>query len=235
MKKPRVDALTVNSIVEIESNKNKTSQIAKNLNSLLSAQQITENEIAQSLNIPVMTIRRLVSGETIDPRISTLKLIADFFSISVDSLIEDNSSRSISQMHKTNPQFVPILDWKLATTINSISDIDLTSWKEWHPVIRGVQTELSNDAFGLESRPSMQPRFPTGTLFIIDPKEIPADGDIVLVKMKTDGNLSLRELNVDAPRWQLQPIVPGSEVFFYDKKQHHFMGVVVLTFLHSKK
>ena len=225
----------MNTIVRIEINEQHIDKIAKNMRSLLDEHRITENEVAQSLNIPVMTIRRLVSGETTDPRISTLKLIADFFNISIDSLIEDNTSKSMVLMSKATPQFVPVLDWKTATIIKSIKDIDLKTWKEWHPIVLGEQTPLGNNAFALESRPSMQPRFPVGTLFIIDPNEVPRDGDIVLIKMKTDGNLSLRELIIDVPRWQLQPIVLGSETFFYDEIQHTIVGVVVLTMLYKRK
>jgi transcriptional regulator with XRE-family HTH domain len=225
----------VNITAKIEINEHNIDKLAKNMRSLLDEHRVTENEVAQSLNIPVMTIRRLVSGETTDPRISTLKLIADHFNISVDSLLEDNTSRSMVLMSKTTPQFVPILDWKTATTITSIGNIDLKAWKEWHPIVLAEQTLLSNNAFALESRPSMQPRFPVGTLFIIDPNEVPNDGDIVLIKMKRDGNLSLRELIIDLPRWQLQPIVLGSETLFYDEQQHHMMGIVMLTFLYARK
>ena len=225
----------MNITARIETNERNIDKIAKNMRSLLDEHRVTENEVAQSLNIPVMTIRRLVSGETTDPRISTLKLIADHFNISVDSLIEDNTSKSMALMSKAKPQFVPVLDWKTATTIASINDIDLKTWKEWHPIILGEQTLLSNNAFALESRPSMQPRFPVGTLFIIDPNEVPTDGDIVLIKMKPDGNLSLRELIIDLPKWQLQPIVLGSETLFYNTQQHHMMGIVILTLLHARK
>lgn len=209
--------------------------LEKNLRILLNKHGVSESNVAQSLNIPVMTIRRIASGETTDPRISTLKLIADYFNTSIDSLIEDNSVNPISLMNKSMPQFVPVLDWKIAADIQSIKDIDLKSWKEWHPVILGDQSSLSDDSFALESRPSMQPRFLTKTLFIIDPMESPLDGDVVLIKMKVDGELSLRELIIDPPRWQLQPVVVGSEILFYDKNLHHIMGVVVLTMLRARK
>lgn len=197
--------------------------------------RVTESEVAQSLNIPVMTIRRLSSGETTDPRISTLKLVADYFKISIDSLVEDNTSKSISQIRRTTPQFVPIFDWETLTLIKSVSDINLKAWKKWHPVALGERTPLSNNVFAIESRPSLQPRFPTGTLLIVDPDESPTDGDIALIKMKADGNLSLRELIIDMPRWQLQPIVLGSETLFYDANQQQIMGIIVLTLMHYRK
>jgi SOS-response transcriptional repressor LexA len=222
-------------MASFEINDSQLKKLAKNLQMLLNEHQVTEGEIAQSLAIPVMTVRRLVSGETTDPRISTLKLMADYFNVSIDSLIEDNTSKSISLMSKSMPQFVPILDWNTAMRIKSIKEIETKSWKEWYPVILGDQTLLSNDAFALESRPSMQPRFPIGTLFIIDSNEIPNDGDIVLIKMKMSGELSLRELIIDSPRWQFQPVIAGSDTLFYDNSQHHIAGVVILTILHTRK
>lgn len=209
--------------------------IAQNLQLLLRARGISENEIAQSLNIPVMTVRRIVSGETTDPRISTLKLIADYFNVSIDALIGNNNKNSLNLMTKKMPQFVPFLDWETIASTTSIKEVDLSHWKEWHPIALGNNVSLSKEAFILESRPSMQPRFPTGTLFVIDPNETVADGDIVLIKMRMNGDLSLRELVIDPPKWQLQPVVTGSEMLFYDSNHHQILGVVVLSMLHARK
>lgn len=64
----------MNTIVRVEINKHKYNKIAKNMRSLLDEHRVTKNDVVRSLNIPAMTIRRLVSGETTDPHISTLKL-----------------------------------------------------------------------------------------------------------------------------------------------------------------
>jgi len=209
-------------------------KLAMNLRTLLNERKLSENDIAQAINIPVMTVRRIVSGETADPRISTLTMIADYLNVSIDSLLEDHQSKSVLLMNKNLPRFVPILDWQTAEKIRTVKDLDLKSWKEWHPITLGDQYTLSNEAFALESRPSMQPRFPLGTLFIIEPNEKPADTDIVLVKINKENTLSLRELIIDPPKWQLQPVVNGSEMIFYDKKDHTIMGVTILTMLCSR-
>lgn len=224
----------MNAVTELKPSKIQVQTLAKNLRSLLNARNISENEIAQSLDIPVMTIRRIVSGETADPRISTLKLIADYFDVSIDALM-GNNEKSINLMTKKMPQFVPILDWEIAGNINSTKEINLINWKQWQPIVFGDNASLSENSFALESRPSMQPRFPKGTLFIIDPNETATDGDIVLIKIKNSKDLSLRELIIDPPRWQLQSIVTGSEVLFYDSSLHNIMGVVVLNMLHTRK
>lgn len=207
--------------------------IAKNLKDLLNSRGVSEVEIARALDTSVMTIRRIISGETEDPRISTIKLIADYFNVSIDSLLNDNNQRSIDTLTKKTPQFVPILDWKTVEANSSIKDINLNAWKEWYPIV-AEQDYTNNLTFAIESRPSMQPRFPHGTLFIINPSESPLDGDIILIKMKQEQEISLRELIIDPPKWQLQPIVTGSEILYFDEKQHNILGVVVLTLLHKR-
>ncbi len=224
----------MNNIADLKIDKYQLKALAKNLHTLLKVRNISEYDLSQALNMPVMTVRRLVSGETEDPRISTLKTIADYLNVSIDSLMENHNLSAISLMNKNIPHFVPILDWKAITDIQSINDIDLRLWKEWYPIAIPSQT-LSKTTFALESRPSMQPRFPMGTLFIIDPHETPNDRDVVLIKMTQDGTLSLRELIIDSPKWQLQPIIYGSESLFYNKIEHSIMGVIIFTIFSARK
>jgi len=225
----------MNPIATVKIDKTQQKKLASNLRKLLDERNLSENEIAQAINIPVMTVRRIVSGETTDPRISTLTLLADYFNVSLDSLMDDYETKSISLMNKNVPQFIPILDWKTAASIKTTKDIDLKTWKDWHPITLGDQYSFSDKAFALESRPSMQPLYRRGTLFIIEPNETPADTDIVLVKINKENTLSLRELIIDPPKWQLQPVVHGSEMIFYDKKEHSIVGVVILTMLCSRR
>lgn len=221
-------------LTELKITKSQIQTLAHNLRALLKQRDFSESEVAEQLGLPVMTIRRIVSGETTDPRISTLKLIADFFEVTIDSLI-DTASKATPSTPKNKPLFVPVLDWATAAKTLSIEDLDLTSWQDWHPVILGDQYSENHSVFALKTRPSMQPRFPVGTLLIIDPNETPTDGDIVLVKLKKEKELSLRELVIDPPKWQLQPIIPGSEILFYEKSQHKIVGVVILTMLFARK
>ncbi|MDZ7798446.1 MAG: S24 family peptidase [Patescibacteria group bacterium] len=86
----------------------------------------------------------------------------------------------------------------------------------------------------LTSKPSMSPRFPKGTVFIIDKQEPPRDGDLVLVKIKDSEGLTLRDLMVDPPQWRLQPVVQGSEPLVFAKGRHEVVGVVMMTLFHAQ-
>ena len=207
--------------------------IAENLARLITLRKTTENKVAHDLNIPVISIKRLLSGETTDPRISTLKAIAEYFKVNIDQLIRINDDGAhYGVMTQTKPLFVPVLDWNAAKAIDSI---DLGQWPEWIPVTVGKNETIGDRAFALESRPSMYPRFQQGTIFIIDPTLTAMDGDFVLIKLRDNNELTLRELFIDPPQWQLQPLHQGSETLKFSKEEHEIMGVVFLTLFYNRK
>lgn len=206
--------------------------IAKNIRKLMEHNSTTESQLAKSLGVSVMTIRRVISGETEDPRISTVSLIADYFNVGLDSMLE-NRDMPINNMQKGKPYFVPIIDWEILQK-KELEMLNFSNWKKWYPVINNDSLNLDQKSFAIESKASMQPRFPIGTLFIINPNEKAADNDIILIKSKDSGDLSLRELIIDSPKWILQPIVVGSELLYFNTEEHVIMGVIVLTILHSR-
>jgi transcriptional regulator with XRE-family HTH domain len=210
--------------------------IADNLRALFKKRRVSESEVALALNIPVMTIRRLLSGETTDPRVFTLKTIADYFDISVDVLLEEKEAQPLELSGKNKSIFVPVFDWAtLEKSSSIIKDINLSEWKDWHLVSLWNSLNLGKNSFALESRPFMYPRFQNGTLFIIDPDTSPSDGDLVLIKINKSNEITLRELKIDSPDWQLHPVVPGSTVLEYDNETYSVVGVVLLTLFYNRR
>lgn len=209
--------------------------LSHNLSTLLKKHNLSANRLANILNIPLMTIRRLLSGETADPRISTLQLIAQYFDISIDFLMGEDNPINAPFLKRHTPFYVPKLSWEIAKKINHIHELDLSQWKEWQAVSSIEPHALGKNTFALESRPFMYPRFPQGAIFIIDPNIEPSDGDIVLVKIKENNELTLRDLIIDPPEWQLHPVVAGSSVLHYTKERHQIVGVSVLTILYNRK
>ena len=227
--------MKLNTVNKENSEPNEAHQLAENLCSLLKSHHLNATSLAQKLDIPMMTIRRLLSGETTDPRISTLKLIADYFRISIDDLIAVGNPPAIQSLKRTKAHLIPILDWETAEKMISLHDLNLPQWKEWQSLSLSEEDAISKNAFALESRPSMYPRFPKGTIFIIDPDSIPTDGDIVLVKIKKNNELTLRELHIDPPEWQLRSVISGSNSLQYVKREHEIVGVILLTMLYNRK
>ena len=212
----------------IETSKADADIIAKNIRKLMQAKNISDSHLANELGVSVMTIRRVTSGETEDPRISTLSLIADYFDINVDSILE-KSDMPVNLLHKSKPFFIPIFTWETPLKIYKKIHVDLSSWESWYPILNSESLQLDQNAFALKTKRSMQPRYPDGTLIIINPNISPMDGDTVLIVSKSSENISLRDLTIDAPKWILQPIVENSEIIYFNQDEHVIIGVVVIS------
>jgi transcriptional regulator with XRE-family HTH domain len=78
----------------------KKSIIAENLFALLKHNHLNASRLAQYLNLPVMTIRKLILGEIDNPRVSTLKKIADYLKVSIDLFVEENQKNTIVAFKK---------------------------------------------------------------------------------------------------------------------------------------
>lgn len=204
--------------------------IAENIKKLMDANHLSELHLARGLGLSVMTVRRVISGETEDPRISTLSLIADYFKVSVDFLRQSHSI-PFTILKYNEPSFLPIFDW---ANLEQRNQIDLKSWKKWYPIINTESLNLSKNSFALESKPSLHLKFPKGSLLIINPDESMIDGDILLIEAANTGNFSLRELIIDSPKSILKPIISESEVLFYNEQDHHIVGILVLTILQQR-
>lgn len=209
------------------------SKLAANLSALLSQHHVSIDTVAKQLNMPPMTLRRLATGNTINPRILTLQLIADYFDVSIDSLLNGRYEHGVCKPGQSSVCFVPLVNWETAQTIQNINELDLNTWKTWQPVSLGQQS-IGEHCFALPSRPSMGPRFPQGTVFIIDADEKPVDGDIVLARIKSSNEITLRELIVDPPEWQLHSMTPGISSLHYTDDTISIIGVNVITLFYNR-
>jgi transcriptional regulator with XRE-family HTH domain len=209
--------------------------LAANLRLLMKKRNVSESDIAKTINLPALTIRRLVSEETTDPRLSTIRLIADYFDVSLDFLSENTDESCAIFIKRNRPTFVPILDWETAAKIKSLKEIDLTIWKDWQAITLKTQHFISEKAFALTNRPSMETSFPRGTIFVIEPNSKPEDGDMVLVKIKKNNELSLRKIIMDPPEWMLESIAIGSKSILHSEDEHKIVGVVELTILERNR
>ncbi|HAF87217.1 MAG TPA: peptidase S24 [Legionellales bacterium] len=206
--------------------------IAENLSYLIKLKNTTESKVAQELNIPVMTIRRLLSGETTDPRVSTLQTIASYFDISVDALIRTNNFVQNELISQSKSLLVPVYDWE---QVKKLPDAHSKEWPMWVPITIEKNQKISKKTYALESRPFMYPPFQPGTIFILDPELKPSDGDLVLVNLKDSNELTLRELRIDPPDWQLYSVSQNAKILDFSKKHHEIIAVVFLTLFQNRK
>lgn len=204
--------------------------LASNLLNLMEKEKVTDSDLARALGLPYNTIKRITAGETTDPKLSTLSMIADYFKIGIDALIYGGAAFSKAE----RPLHVPLLTWDDISSTHFPKNIHLTEWQDWQPVATSGSLQLGPNAYAIKSRKSMEPRFPNGTTFIIDPDEKPHDGDLVLVKILDSNEVTMRELEIDPPLWQLHSVNSSSQPIQFDNKKYKIMGTAVLTILQSR-
>ncbi len=171
---------------------------------MLSNGDMSEAELARCTGIPKTTVYKILSGETTDPRYSTLTQIANFFNVSLDELTGLASLES--QRRKEPGKIIPILKWSdIIKGKSFISSLSANNWENWV----NIDIEVHN-GYALMSRPSMRSRFPKGTIFIIDPNLKPEDGDYVIINYKDSDEIALREISIDGKIIQLLAFDPTS-------------------------
>ncbi len=208
--------------------------IAHNLSALLKKNNLSANQLAQLLGFPLMTIRRLLSGVTEDPRISTLQCISQYFNVSLDFLVGNLTEGILGSPKQVKSCLVPQFTWDNLSQLFQ-NDFASKHCKQWQSISLAHNTILSKRAFALESRPSMYPRFPKGAIFIIDPDIEPEDSDNVLVRFRESNEFTLRELIIDPPDWRLVPLINDSNPIILNKTKHEISGVCMLTLLYNPK
>lgn len=65
--------------------------LPNNILRLMMKKRMSDSDLARAVRLPYNTIKRLTTGETTDPKISTLFLIADFFEVGIDALLKSSS------------------------------------------------------------------------------------------------------------------------------------------------
>ena len=212
--------------------RNAAYHLSENIAHLLKSHHTNESELARNLNVTYNTIHRLVSGTTSDPKLSTLQQIADYFNVGLDYLLSSPCTQPTSASDQ--PKFVPIVSWENIQSVDFFYTFNVGNWTQWIPVATNEKKLMNDRCYALESTRSMQPKFPIGTTFIVKPDEPPIDGDFVIVRFKDDNSVSLRELIVDSPDWQLQSVIPGSKNLTMHRNKIDIIGVVILTLIQTR-
>lgn len=204
--------------------------LASNLRRLMQTHRINECALSRQTTIPQPTLHKILSGKTNDPRASTLKSLAAYFKVSIEELLYGTPTTK-SQNSSVQTQLIAVISWSDCINVQkSIDEHTPTHWNKWI-----VSEFLSNKAFALTSKASMDARFPKGTIFIVDPTGTAEDGDLVIVHFPNTSEATIRELSVDGPSKFLLPICPNSSICTLDDNIN-ILGIVRQTrFFFEKK
>ena len=179
-------------------------KLSKILQQLLYDRRMNASELAREVKMPVPTIHRLVTGKSTRPYASSLKPIADYFSLEVAQLIGDKPLPTAAFASPEKNQHIiqlPLLEWEDLSNLQP----SLTSAKKMLPAL----SDLSEKCFAIAMNDSsMEPQFSKDTILILDPEKTPADRSFTLVKLTNSNLFVFRQLMIDADHQFIKPLNP---------------------------
>ncbi|APS58081.1 LexA family transcriptional regulator [Piscirickettsia salmonis] len=142
--------------------------LIKNIKMILEYRGLTQAYLYKNSNVPQSVINKILSGETPNPRVSTVLEIAACLGIKVGDLFTEISIDSLDKTVK-----IPMYNID-----------DITSIKKEKPIryVWSNAKNVTNKCFATEQKDSsMSPIIPIDSLLIIDPSKEARDGDYILL------------------------------------------------------
>lgn len=196
------------------------------LKMLLKEHHLSESELARRTGIGQPVIHRMASGETDNPKVATLIPIARYFALTinqlmgVDPLPKDRIPGTYNPIVQTWAK-VPLFTWEQLTEWPNITR------RGTHDIRISTDADVSEQAFAIYVKDStMLPRFPEGTLLIIDPALEAQDKDFVIAIPKAQKNASFKQLLIDGDDIYLKPINPDFNTLQIDSETK-VVGVMI--------
>jgi len=193
------------------------------LNSLIKNEKISESELARQTGIAQPIIHRIVHGQNVNPKIATLRPIANYFHITVSQLIGETAITNTPNLETDcSPQPIPLITWQ-----------DITLWsknkKELSNQCTKIITGLQNNNKALYAtqinNSAMEPKFSKHTIIIVDPARTPANGDHVLVSLPSQMEVIFRQLLIEGKTHYLKSLNPAKTTIFNSHDQ--YKGVII--------
>lgn len=204
------------------------------LKGLMAELGINESELARRTGIGQPVVHRICSGETDNPKVATLSPIANFFAISISQLIGDEPLPMDRIPGTFNPDAqgwrqIPLLDWEQILVWPNLN-------KKSGPLPTvSTDMELSQHAYAVAVRDTtMEPRFPEGTVLLIDPDLKPNNLDFSIIHVDGHDLPNFKQVLIDGEHTILKPLNPDFKTLLLSKP-HTFLGVMVQSRMDFKK
>ncbi len=177
-------------------------KVGKILSRLLSEHKLKVSELARRVQLPQPTIQRIAAGVCENPHISSLKPIADYFSISIDQLKGIDPIPKFDQIHK-----LPLISWSEATHWNK----QLATLTDEQVI---VDISVGDHAYALRILDgAMEPIFPCNSILIMDPAVQPKDRSYVITLINNTEIPIFRQLIINGPDKYLKPLSPDTDIY----------------------
>lgn len=208
------------------------SNLGRTLTFLMRECDIDDAQLSRETNIPASTISRMRLNPESNPTASTLRPIAKFFSVSIDQLLGDEplSPNRLPGMHNPTAYtaaIIPLVKWDLISNLNNEeqipSKIQTSEWISTEKEVSSLAFALTipTDSFGISLR--------KGSLIIVDPEEICRDGDLVLMKIKEDNSLVVKQFIKEGNECYIKSVNPDIKGLKLLTDETEIIGIIIET------
>ena len=161
-----------------------TTQIQANLRWLLKQSQLSQNQLARLTKVNQPIIHRILTGQNVSPRETTVAKLAKHFSLSNDDLLYKNLSDQSTLPQHLRGYRIPIYKQQEARVEHRPEN--------W-PLSITVYYQVSNEAFAvIVDDDAMKPEINAGDLIVVEPKMTPT-GEIVVACLKREHLVIIRQ------------------------------------------
>ena len=177
--------------------------------------KMTEADLCRGVNLPQTTINRLLTGQTCDPRISTLAMLAEFFDVSLDQIIGKEKLVLNPSYNQAKGATIPVIEWA-----------NLQSWLEHQNYPESdlksfVKTEKAPlpGSFAIKAPVACESVFGKDSLLIMNRLQglKPLEGQLVLVEFSA-GQYGLRQVLQEGSTYYLKRLFAPFEINLADDK-----------------
>jgi SOS-response transcriptional repressor LexA len=172
-------------------------ELSVNLKKLITGAEISESELSRKTNIAQPIIHRILNRQNTNPKIETIRPIANFFGVTISQLIGESllfyENEEFSKPELQKLTALPLLSWEKLTSWLAAPEQQIKK----HPkIITDLPTSKLAYALKIVDA-SLEPLFLKGTILIVEPKREPKNGDFVIMKQKNQNIAVIRQFILD--------------------------------------
>lgn len=199
--------------------------ISVNLRRLMEREKINASELGRHIKLAQPIIHRLLTGKNINPKLATIRPIADYFDITISQLIgEDFLAVDHQDSGLSTWKQVPVLAWKdIVSSLNGDDSVTTA-----HQVSTDALVSEAAYAVVIENT-GLEPHFPKGAKVVVEPNRSASDSDFVVVMVAEGGDPHIRQVVSDGADCYIKSLNPAlSKMNMIQLKDaHRLLGVVV--------
>lgn len=225
--------------INIEGRDMQTRDIGEVLRLLMREHNIRENDLARKTKVTQSTVNRILSGESKEPRDSTIEPLAAYFGVTLNQLKGREPIPGLNSNIDVIPQVrpsVPLISWNNLGGILVTGKLDPADVVDWLP----CPTQNSNRTIALQIKGDAMVSpypggrsYPDGTIVFADPEASVLSGDRVIAYLQSADSGVFRTYVEEAGKRYLIPANPHYERIVIDDDVNIY-GAVVASMIKEK-